>query len=188
MTVAARFFEGTGLVSPQTEVGRDVTLADLLGESMALSLGVGTTSTLRVALPTRRHRSDDAFLPYLIANANRLLGFEKVQADYIDFAGKQVAALAAAIPPWRTGVRTAIRQGADKVICAYRRDEDNMPGSSGRREECPAKRGLNHVQPAAGRRGAGRPGPHLRHQGGETPSSAAPMRTAARNPVVIAGS
>ena len=26
-------------------------------------------------------------------------------------------------------VRTAIRQGADKVICAYRRDEENMPGS-----------------------------------------------------------
>jgi glutamate synthase (NADPH/NADH) small chain len=26
-------------------------------------------------------------------------------------------------------VRTAVRQGADKVICAYRRDEENMPGS-----------------------------------------------------------
>ena len=34
-------------------------------------------------------------------------------------------------------VRTAVRQGAEKVICAYRRDEDNMPGS--RREVVNAK-------------------------------------------------
>ena len=34
-------------------------------------------------------------------------------------------------------VRTSIRQGADKVICAYRRDEENMPGS--RREVKNAK-------------------------------------------------
>ena len=26
-------------------------------------------------------------------------------------------------------VRTAIRQGANKVTCVYRRDESNMPGS-----------------------------------------------------------
>ena len=26
-------------------------------------------------------------------------------------------------------VRTAVRQGAEQVICAYRRDEENMPGS-----------------------------------------------------------
>ncbi len=25
--------------------------------------------------------------------------------------------------------RTSIRQGAESVICAYRRDEENMPGS-----------------------------------------------------------
>ncbi len=67
-------------------------------------------------------------LPYLIANANRLLGFEKAQADYIDFAGKQVVVLGGGDTAMDC-VRTAIRQGADKVICAYRRDEENMPGS-----------------------------------------------------------
>ena len=35
---------------------------------------------------------------------------------------------AVAIPPW-TCNRTSIRQGAEKVVCAYRRDEENMPGS-----------------------------------------------------------
>jgi glutamate synthase (NADPH/NADH) small chain len=34
-------------------------------------------------------------------------------------------------------VRTSIRQGANRVICAYRRDEENMPGS--RREVKNAK-------------------------------------------------
>ncbi|MCK2169566.1 NAD(P)-dependent oxidoreductase, partial [Thalassospira xiamenensis] len=33
--------------------------------------------------------------------------------------------------------RTSIRQGADSVVCAYRRDEENMPGS--RREVANAK-------------------------------------------------
>ena len=32
------------------------------------------------------------------------------------------------ILPWIV-LRTAVRQQAEKVICAYRRDEANMPGS-----------------------------------------------------------
>ena len=36
--------------------------------------------------------------------------------------------LAVATPQWDC-VRTSIRQNATHVICAYRRDEENMPGS-----------------------------------------------------------
>lgn len=44
-------------------------------------------------------------------------------------------------------VRTSIRQGASQVVCAYRRDEENMPGS--RREVKNAREeGGIHVQPA----------------------------------------
>ncbi len=32
------------------------------------------------------------------------------------------------IPRWTVN-RTSIRQGAESVVCAYRRDEENMPGS-----------------------------------------------------------
>ena len=85
-------------------------------------------------------------LPYLISNANRLLGFEKAQADYIDFAGKQVVVLGAATPPWTAC--TAIRQGADQVICAYRRDAENMPGSK-REVKTPRRKGgvMFNLQP-----------------------------------------
>lgn len=38
--------------------------------------------------------------------------------------------------------RTSIRQGAESVVCAYRRDEENMPGS--RREvKMRVKKGWN---------------------------------------------
>ena len=48
-------------------------------------------------------------------------------------------------------VRTAIRQGADRVICAYRRDAENMPGSK-REVKTPRRKGGIHVQPPAHRR------------------------------------
>lgn len=39
-------------------------------------------------------------------------------------------------------VRTAIRQGATKVTCVYRRDENNMPGSK-REVKMPKKKVAN---------------------------------------------
>lgn len=37
-------------------------------------------------------------------------------------------------------VRTAIRQGANKVTCVYRRDESNMPGSKREVKKCQRRR------------------------------------------------
>ncbi|ARW81639.1 FAD-dependent oxidoreductase [Aeromonas salmonicida] len=112
----------------ETEVGKDVTFADLLGVFDAVFLGVGTYKYMKGGFENETAPGVYDALPYLISNANRLLGFEKAQADYIDFAGKQVVVLGGGDTAMDC-VRTAIRQGADKVICAYRRDAENMPGS-----------------------------------------------------------
>ncbi|MDH3751263.1 MAG: FAD-dependent oxidoreductase, partial [Gammaproteobacteria bacterium] len=75
-------------------------------------------------------------LPYLVANVYRELGYDDQSIPYIDLAGKKVVVLGGG----DTGMdcnRTAIRQGAASVQCAYRRDEQNMPGS--RREVANSK-------------------------------------------------
>jgi glutamate synthase (NADPH/NADH) small chain len=67
-------------------------------------------------------------LPYLVGNVYRQLGYDKPATPFVDLAGKKVVVLGGG----DTGMdcnRTAVRQGAEIVQCAYRRDEQNMPGS-----------------------------------------------------------
>ena len=75
-------------------------------------------------------------LPYLVGNIYYEFGEQDPAWPYIDLAGKKVIVFGGG----DTGmdcVRTAIRQGAASVTCAYRRDEENMPGS--RREVANAR-------------------------------------------------
>ncbi|HKK16622.1 MAG TPA: FAD-dependent oxidoreductase, partial [Gammaproteobacteria bacterium] len=67
-------------------------------------------------------------LPYLISNVNRVMGYEKDPADFVDLKDKRVVVLGGGDTAMDC-VRTAIRQGATSVTCAYRRDQANMPGS-----------------------------------------------------------
>jgi glutamate synthase (NADPH/NADH) small chain len=67
-------------------------------------------------------------LPYLVTNVRRELGLMAEDEPFLSMAGKRVVVLGGG----DTGMdcnRTAIRQGAVSVTCAYRRDEENMPGS-----------------------------------------------------------
>jgi len=81
---------------------------------------------------------------------NRNLGFEKDAKDFISVKGKRVVVLGGGDTAMDCN-RTSIRQGAASVSCAYRRDEENMPGS--RREVQNAKEeGVNFLfnrQPVA---------------------------------------
>jgi glutamate synthase (NADPH/NADH) small chain len=65
-------------------------------------------------------------LPYLVANNKQLLGLSP--EDYVNLEGKKVVVLGGGDTAMDCN-RTAIRQGATSVQCAYRRDEENMPGS-----------------------------------------------------------
>ena len=65
-------------------------------------------------------------LPYLNSNVRRL--FNPTNTDFIDMKDKTVLVLGGGDTAMDAN-RTAIRQGAKKVYCAYRRNEENMPGS-----------------------------------------------------------
>ena len=119
-----------------TEVGKDVQMAELLKEYDAVFMGMGTYSYMKGGFPGESLSGVYEALPFLISNVNRNLGYEQDEADFIDLKGKKVVVLGGGDTAMDCN-RTSIRQGAASVTCAYRRDEENMPGS--RREVANAK-------------------------------------------------
>lgn len=122
-------FEGMGIeFKLNVEVGIDVSFDELIDQHDAVFVGVGTYQYIRGGLNNEDAKGVYDALPYLIANTNHLLGFDDQQSPYIDLSGKTVVVLGGGDTAMDC-VRTAVRQGARKVSCAYRRDEKNMPGS-----------------------------------------------------------
>ncbi len=111
-----------------TEIGRDIAFEQLVAQYDAVFLGMGTYGYVKGGFAGEDLPGVFEALPYLISNINRELDLEQRPEDFIDLAGKRVVVLGGG----DTGMdcnRTAIRQGAASVICTYRRDEGNMPGS-----------------------------------------------------------
>src|SRR5690606_11780273 len=130
-------FTGMGIeFRLNTEVGKDVTLQQLLDEYDAVFMGMGTYTYMKGGFPGENLPGVYDALDFLIANVNRNLGFEKSPSDFIDMKGKKVVVLGGGDTAMDCN-RTSIRQGAKSVTCAYRRDAENMPGS--RREVKNAK-------------------------------------------------
>ncbi len=129
MSLRREVFEGMGVeFKLNTDVGVDVSFQSLIDEYDAVFLGMGTYSYMKGGFPGEDLPGVHEALPYLVANVNRNLGFEKDTADFVDLKGKKVVVLGGGDTAMDCN-RTAIRQGAESVICAYRRDEENMPGS-----------------------------------------------------------
>ncbi len=110
------------------DVGTDVLFEDLLEEYDAVFVGVGTYENIRAGFPGEELDGVYDALPFLIGNIDKLMGFTRPQHPYTDFSGKRVVVLGGGDTAMDC-LRTSIRQGARSVTCAYRRDEDNMPGS-----------------------------------------------------------
>lgn len=111
-----------------TRIGEDLPFETLMERYDAVFLGMGTYTSVRGGFPGEDLDGVYDALPYLISNINRELGIRDESMPFINLEGKQVVVLGGG----DTGMdcnRTAIRQGAAKVSCAYRRDEQNMPGS-----------------------------------------------------------
>jgi glutamate synthase (NADPH/NADH) small chain len=122
-------FEGMGIeFRLNVEVGTDVSVRELLDEYDALFLGMGTYTYMRGGFPGEDLPGVYEALPYLIGNVNHNLGFEQDPEAYINLKGKRVLVLGGGDTAMDC-VRTAVRQQAESVTCAYRRDELNMPGS-----------------------------------------------------------
>lgn len=111
-----------------TEVGKDITMDELLRDYDAVFMGMGTYTYMKGGFPGEDLPGVYDALPFLISNVNRNLGFEKSPDDFISVAGKRVVVLGGGDTAMDCN-RTSIRQGAESVTCAYRRDEENMPGS-----------------------------------------------------------
>ncbi|ABC32615.1 MULTISPECIES: FAD-dependent oxidoreductase [Hahella] len=132
-----KLFEEMGIeFRLNTDVGKDVAFADLLNEFDAVFLGMGTYNYMKGGFPGEELPGVYDALPYLISNVNRCLGYEKAPEDFVDMQGKRVVVLGGGDTAMDCN-RTAIRQKAKSVTCAYRRDEANMPGS--RKEVANAK-------------------------------------------------
>lgn len=132
------------------EIGRDVSIDDLLRVYDAVFVGSGAYRYVDAQLPGQQLSGVVPALPFLVANGRRVLhadgdthadtapsralqkldviaGWQGAAPD-LDLAGKRVVVLGGG----DTGmdcVRTAIRLGAAHVTCVYRRDEAAMPGS-----------------------------------------------------------
>ena len=111
----------------ETEVGRDVTADQLLREYDAVFLGVGAYTAVRGGMPGEDLQGVYEALPYLISNVNRILG-DGNDRGYVSMEDRRVVILGGGDTAMDCN-RTAVRQGAGSVVCAYRRDEENMPGS-----------------------------------------------------------
>ena len=131
-----------------TEVGKDVAFQQLIDDYDCVFLGMGTYKAMQGGFANESAPGVYEALPFLIANTNRVMGIEKSVDDFIDMKGKRVVVLGGGDTTMDC-VRTSIRQSAASVTCAYRRDEQSMPGS--RREVVNAREeGVNfefNIQP-----------------------------------------
>ena len=133
-----------------TDIGADIRFDTLLADYDAVFLGMGAYQPLRGGFPGEDLPGVHQALPYLIANIRRLMGLEQHPEAFIDMHGQRVVVLGGGDTAMDCN-RTAVRQGAAAVTCAYRRDQANMPGS--RREVANAEeegvRFLFNRQPVA---------------------------------------
>jgi glutamate synthase (NADPH/NADH) small chain len=117
-------------------IGVDIPFQKILDEFDAVFLGMGTYTYMQANIPGEDLPGVTPALDFLIANINHRKDWAKSADEFIDFAGKRVVVLGGGDTAMDCN-RTSIRQGAQSVQCAYRRDEANMPGS--KREVANAK-------------------------------------------------
>jgi glutamate synthase (NADPH/NADH) small chain len=114
-----------------TEVGRDVTLAELRERHGAVLIASGVYKAREIQAPGVGLGNVVAALDYLIASNRKGLGDAVPAFDdgSLDARGKHVVVIGGGDTAMDC-VRTAVRQGAHSVTCLYRRDRANMPGSA----------------------------------------------------------
>ena len=108
-----------------TTIGEDVTMQELLDKHDAVFMGMGTYTSMTAGIPGEDLDGVHVALDFLISNVKNCYNYE---TDFISMEGKKVVVLGGGDTAMDC-TRTSIRQKADQVFCAYRRDEANMPGS-----------------------------------------------------------
>lgn len=129
MRTRREVFEGMGVeFRLGVDVGEDVSIDELMSDYDAVFMGMGTYTYMKGGFPGEDLPGVYEALPYLVSNVNRRLGVEREGDQFINMKGQRVVVLGGGDTAMDCN-RTAIRQQAASVTCAYRRDEANMPGS-----------------------------------------------------------
>jgi glutamate synthase (NADPH) small chain len=110
------------------DIGKDRSFESLLSEFDAVFVATGAYTAVDGKLPGQHLTNRLEALPFLIANVRRILQGHESHNPMLDVRQKRVVVLGGGDTAMDC-VRTAIRLGAASVTCAYRRDEDAMPGS-----------------------------------------------------------
>ena len=109
-----------------TEIGKDIGFEEFIGKFDAVFLGMGTYKYMKGGFKGEELNGVYDALPYLNSNIRNI--FKTPGNEHINMNGKNVIVLGGGDTSMDCN-RTALRQGAKKVYCAYRRNESNMPGS-----------------------------------------------------------
>ena len=126
---AAQFAEAGIVFHYGVEVGHDISLADLRARYDAVLLAPGVYRTRPMEIPGQDLPGVVKALAFLTAANRRALGDPDPDPQRrLDARGRRVVVIGGGDTAMNC-VRTAVRQGAADVVCLYRRDKANMPGS-----------------------------------------------------------
>jgi len=103
----------------------DIGMDKLIEQHDAVFMGMGTYNSMTAGIDGEDLDGVHVALDFLISNVKNCYDYE---TDFISMADKKVVVLGGGDTAMDC-TRTSIRQKADQVFCAYRRDEANMPGS-----------------------------------------------------------
>lgn len=112
----------------ETEIGKDLSPNELLRDFDAVFLGMGTYRAVTGGFPGENLVQVHKALDYLIGNINDKMGWPPDEHAYTDLKGQKVVVLGAGDTAMDCN-RTALRQGAESVVCLHRRGEDELRGS-----------------------------------------------------------
>ncbi len=113
------------------DIGKDVTIDTLRLRHDAVLIATGVYKARSMDIPNTSLAGIVPAMPYLTASNRVCLGdtVPAYEDGSLNAAGKHVVVIGGGDTAMDC-VRTAVRQGAKKVTCLYRRDRTNMPGSA----------------------------------------------------------
>jgi len=127
-----KFLKESGIKFIQNfEVGKNKTLYELKEKHDALLIATGVYKPREIAIPGNNLENIFPAMDFLVSSNKKGLG-DKVELfdnGTLNAEGKNVVVIGGGDTAMDC-VRTAVRQKAKSVKCLYRRDRDNMPGSS----------------------------------------------------------
>ena len=110
----------------QQKIGQDIELAELIKQNDAVFIGIGATISRRAEIEGEDLPEVISAINYLAEKQKQLFG--KKADEKFSMRDKRVIVIGGGDTAMDC-LRTALRDGASQVLCLYRRDKANMPGS-----------------------------------------------------------